>query len=136
MIENDNLREDLDWPRQPPVFTRSQIILWRNSLKKALCDSNSTENERKLLYRYQVGKWLDETIINKWILFYSDVDSQLYMKEGSRWKSFCKVGRSRRQMYAENPGLVNNKPASACMLASAHQEGALNRLHIESISNF
>lgn len=74
-IESNNLREDLDWPRQPPEFTQTQIILRINSLKKALCDSNSTENERKLLYIYQVGKWLDETIINKWNLFYSDVDS-------------------------------------------------------------
>lgn len=58
------------------------------------------------------------------------------MKEGSRWKSYCKVGRSRRQKYAENPGFVNNKPDSSDMFASAYQEGALNRLHIECISNF
>ena len=41
---------------------------------------------------------------------------------------------TRRQTYAENLGSVLNKPTSANILVSAHHKEALNRLHIESIS--
>lgn len=58
------------------------------------------------------------------------------MKDGNRWKSYCKVGLSHRQHYVKIPGFVKNKPTSANMLVLAHYKGALNRLHIESISEF
>ena len=58
------------------------------------------------------------------------------MKDGNRWKLYCKNGLSRRQQYAENPDFVLTKPTSANLLVSAHHKGALNRLHIKYISEF
>ena len=101
LIENNKLREDFDWPRQPPEFTQNQKNLWKASLRQALCDPSSLENDRKLLYRYQVGQWIDDTAISNWNLYYSSEESQVYMKDGNRWKSYCKVGATRRQQYAK-----------------------------------
>ena len=84
LIGSNSLRDDLDWPRQPPIFNAKQQLFWRNSLRKTFCNYNGTVNERKPIYRYQVGKWTDRTVINKWTLFYSEHNSQLYIKVGNR----------------------------------------------------
>lgn len=46
------------------------------------------------------------------------------------------VGMTRRQQYAKNLGSFLNKATSANVFVSAHHKGALNRLYIESISEF
>ena len=52
-IESNGLQNQLDWPREPPLFTRTQLLKWQNALYLTFCVEHSNSNMRLLKDRYK-----------------------------------------------------------------------------------
>ena len=134
-ININGLRDGMDWPRSPPIFTTQQKDIWREALKKTFCNENANTNEeRKIIYRFQPGKWKNKSILDKWKMFYSRDNLTIYKKENNGWRPYSKASRSRHR-YARENNILTEKPESANKLVSAYPHGQ-NRLIKESFSEW
>ena len=113
VISSNNLRSKYDWPRSPPNlpnrptnFTEQQKDIWRNALHKTFGVPHSGNRCKDIQEAYQLGRWTDDSLIEKWIYHYSIEESRVYKKEGLAWKAYYQIPgpntRNRRYEIVEN----------------------------------
>ena len=74
----NNLQSELDWPREPLLFSDAQIKIWQDALYSTFCSPHTNANMRVIDNRNKLGKWVSSTSHRKWITFYSPTERQVY----------------------------------------------------------
>jgi len=87
----NHLRDDYDWPRDPPGdFPPAMLLLWQNALKASVLDPYAPPNSSDLQFSKQVRAWTDSTIKTKWIAFFCQTTDRIYYKAGLQWRVYAR----------------------------------------------
>ena len=99
----NHLRDDYDWPRDPPGdFPPAMLLLRQNDLKDSVLDPYAPPNSRALQFSQQVRDWTDPTIKSKWIAFLCQTTDRIYYRAGLQWRVYTKYsGTGGRGRYSQ-----------------------------------
>ena len=129
---SNGLREDYEWPRNPPNFTNNQKKLWQKSLKSVFGRIYDQDSSKRIDYNLQPRGWINEESKNKWKCWYSVTENRLYMKEENRWRAYRSRQSTRFRRFERTEFIYNELHPSASRSATYNHTPNPNIISLES----
>ena len=124
LLKHSNyLRDSLDWHRPPPgEWSTAFVNLWVCALKVCFIAPFDVPCSRSLLQAAILRRWTDASVFDRWKLFYSDAEDQIFCKTRLGWIVYV---HSARGKYCLSAFTTPTRPAAVTKLITLSHRNTL-----------